>query len=295
VRREWMIEIYHVSDLHIGRDTKKAQLLLRRIKRKFEIGEHENRYLLVTGDIVQHGWKKQYQTALRALLPFKDKVWIAPGNHDYGFLGFIYSKASAILFDNPLALDLLFAHEYFPKFPYSKLIKDNDGNQVLLIGLNSCLKDQPFWEIAQGEIGDEQRAELKEILNSPDHKDIPKIVFLHHIPHRRADGLGMSLKDYKQLMAIVKDKVDLLAFGHEGRMTHIEPRLKKRAKLTDADYGRALHVKNQKLPERTMKLRRGKAQGIKYYLDANHSVRDQACYRIRVEGDKVSARFIKFG
>ncbi len=84
-----MIEIYHVSDLHIGRDTKKAQLLLRRIKRKFEIGDHENRYLLVTGDVVQHGWNGQYRTALRALMPFEDKVWVAPGNHDYGFLGFI--------------------------------------------------------------------------------------------------------------------------------------------------------------------------------------------------------------
>ncbi len=114
-----MIEIYHVSDLHIGRDTKKAQLLLRRIKRKFEIGDHENRYLLVTGDIVQHGWKGQYKTALRALMPFKDKVWVAPGNHDYGFLGFIYSEMSALRFDDPFALGLQFGHQYFPKFPYS--------------------------------------------------------------------------------------------------------------------------------------------------------------------------------
>jgi len=75
-----MIEIYHVSDLHIGKDTRKAKRLLKRIKDKFEIGVQENRYLLVTGDITQDGLKRQYEMALKALTPFKDKVRIVPGN-----------------------------------------------------------------------------------------------------------------------------------------------------------------------------------------------------------------------
>lgn len=36
-----MIEIFHISDLHFGKLTKKARLLLDKIKKKFEIGEAE--------------------------------------------------------------------------------------------------------------------------------------------------------------------------------------------------------------------------------------------------------------
>jgi hypothetical protein len=47
------------------------------------------------------------------------------------------------------------------------------------------------------------------------------------------------------------------------------------------------------IPIREMKLRSGKGQGIRYYLDANQSVKAQACYHIKVEGIKVTARRVR--
>lgn len=277
LRRKRMIEIFHVSDLHFGRQTRKAMLLLRKIKEKFGIEEGGNQYLLITGDITQDGQKRQYKKALDALIPLKGNVRLVPGNHDYGFLGFVYSKKSAKHFDNILAEDLEIDHHYISKEPFSEIIKDRDGNKVLLVGLNSCSMTKTWLDIAKGDIGDSQRNSLIEILSDRAYKDIPKIIFLHHIPHRRAKGVGMSLKDYRKLMAIVRNKVDALTFGHEGSMK--EPNRKE--------------IRKRSLPIREMKLRRGTRQGIRYYLDANQSVKEQSCYRIKIEGNKVSARRVR--
>jgi len=288
-----MIEIYHVSDLHLGRDTREAKRLLKKVKEKFEIGEHENRYLLVTGDITQHGSKRQYIMALKALVPFKDKVWIAPGNHDYGIFGFIYSEHRAKNFDGILTRGLGIGHQFFPKPPFSKLIEDGNGNKVLLIGLNSCLKTSSLLDIAKGEIGEEQRNNLERILAESMYINIPKIVFLHHIPHKRAHGLGMSLIDFSELMDIVRNKVDALTFGHEGKMEDADPEIAKKRKISEQIIDRLIDIKGMDLPIREMKLRSGRGQGIRYYLDANHSVKDQACYRITIDGIKVTARLIR--
>lgn len=164
---------------------------------------------------------------------------------------------------------------------------------MLLIGLNSCLQTLSWLDIAKGEIGDEQRNILEGILSESDYQNIPKIVFLHHIPHRRAHGIGMSLKDFSELMDIVRDKVDALSFGHEGKMEDADPAVAKKKKISDRDLNRLIDIKEMDLPVREMKIRSGKGQGIRYYLDANYSVKKQACYRIKIEGNKVSARFLR--
>ena len=64
----------------------------------------------------------------------------------------------------------------------------------------------------------DQRNELADILAKYDAK-IPKILFLHHIPNKDAAfPFIMTLKDWKELMAVVRDKVDVLAFGHQGKL-----------------------------------------------------------------------------
>ena len=285
-----------MSDLHFGMSkewTKKAVLLLSKIKTKFGIEPGGNRFLLVTGDIVQHGWKRQYKKALQALIPFQKNVRLVPGNHDYGFQGFVYRERSAQYFDNALAKELGINHPYISKKPFAQILKDREGNKVLLIGLNSCSMTKTWLDIAKGDIGDKQRKRLDKILSKPGYVDVPKIIYLHHIPHRRAQGIGMSLKDYKKLMAIVRDRVDALTFGHEGSMDELKRKDIKKKKLSEQDYKKLMSIKKMSIPIREMKLRSGKGQGIRYYLDANRSVKEQACYHIKVEGKKVTARFVR--
>jgi hypothetical protein len=76
-------------------------------------------------------------------------------------------------------------------------------------------------------------------------------------------------------------------------MDELEQKEIKKIKMAEQDIQRLIGLRKTSIPVREMKLRSGKGQGIRYYLDANKSVKEQACYRIKIEGSKVSARLIK--
>ncbi len=139
-----------------------------------------------------------------------------------------------------------------------------------------------------------QLLELEKIITKKEYKGVPKIVFLHHIPHRKAKGIGMSLKDYKKLMNIVRDKADALAFGHQGNMKEVKEQELKRTRMAAIERKKIIAIKEESQPINEMKLRSGKAQGIRYYLDANNSVEDYSCYHITIEQNKISARIVIF-
>lgn len=289
-----MIEIFHISDLHFGSKTIGTKNLLNKIKNEYKIGDVANRYLLITGDITDSGTKQQYDLAQKNLAAFKDFVYIVPGNHDYEGLGILYAAKSAKRFDSTLSQKLGVNHGFFPKKPYYKVLDDKAGNRVLIIGLNSCSKVPFIFDLSEGVIGESQRLELKKILDSREYSETPKIVFLHHVPHKRSVGIGMRLRDYKELMDIVKNKVDAISFGHTGAMEDIDENEMKKMKLSGRDRIKLETAKKRAIPGRELKLRSGKGQGIRYYLDANKSIEDQACYNIKIEGNKVSAKLKKF-
>ena len=157
-----MIEILHVSDLHFGQSPYNnglADSLLKATSARYPFAGKENTYLLVTGDITDHGRKGEYASAEQTLSPFAGRVFITPGNHDYGSLGgTLYSKSKAQYFDDPFADDLGFKHPFFDKKVFVHELTDPSGNTLVMIGLNSCAK-KGLDDCAQGEVGDEQRNE----------------------------------------------------------------------------------------------------------------------------------------
>jgi hypothetical protein len=277
-----MIEILHVSDLHFGRGHNSdglANSLLKAVSEKHPFAGPNNTYLLVTGDITDHGKEGEYKQAREALTPFADgRSFLTPGNHDYGSWGGTdYSEQKAKYFDDPFANTLGFKHPFFDKKVFVRPLKDESGNTLIMIGLNSCAKvGTEDW--AQGEIGEDQRNELAGILEQYDAK-IPKIIFLHHIPNRQADFPKiMTLKDWQELMAVVGDKVDVLAFGHQGK----------------------LEVGFKGTSNIPMKLRRlegssKSASNRTWVLDADASVAEQSCYSIRWDGVELKPAIIKLG
>jgi predicted MPP superfamily phosphohydrolase len=287
-----MIELFHVSDTHVNKK-KGVKEFLAKIKEEFKIEEGGNKYLLITGDITDDGKKKQYKTASAACAPFAGLVRVVPGNHDIGDMGFIYHEKSAKYFDDPFLKELKIKHQYFKKTPFVELFDDKNGSKVLLIGLNSCSLTEDPLDLSLGEIGEKQLHELESILNNPEYTGVPKIVMLHHIPHRRAKGIGMSLRDYKKLMAIVRGKVEVLAFGHQGNMEEVIEKDLKKLKIPENEHEKIVSTKQLKIPTSQMKLRSGKSHRIRYYLDANSSVQEYSCYHIKIEKNDVSARIAK--
>jgi hypothetical protein len=278
-----MIEIFHVSDLHFGKSddqNKKAQSLLDGIWQRYSFTDSNSRYLLVTGDITHDGTKEEYEFAKKALLPFKGRIFITPGNHDYGsWLGMAYCKKMAQYFDKPFAETLEFHHPFIGKRVFNcQLNTLND--KIMVIGLNSCRK-VGITDISQGEIGESQRIELDELLRNADDQ-IPKIVFLHHIPHKDAvPKFIMTLRDWKELMAIISGKVDALAFGHQGKVLGTE----QEGRTRSVSLHRPMVVRSLSIPGN-----RSLTKGLKQctILDADSSVYEQAFYHIKVENNNLT-------
>ena len=279
-----MIEILHVSDLHFGKSAKQnrnATALLDGISRQFPFTGHGNRYLLVTGDITQSGKKSEYELAMQALSPFTGRVFVTPGNHDYGsLLGTDYSERKARRFDDPFAKTLGFEHPFFEKKVFVQELLGPPGHSALMIiGLNSCAK-KGVSDLAQGEVGDNQLNELKQILAQYD-TEVPKLLFLHHIPNRDAEyELVMTLRDWKKLMSIVRGRVDVLAFGHQGKVMEVGLRKKPELAQTRPMRVRSFAVGRKRDSKRAL------------VLDADDSVAEQAFYLITLDGNKPIARVV---
>ena len=128
-----MIAIFHVSDLHFGKSSaqnQKVKDLLKKISRQFPFTKNSNRYLLVTGDITDGGKTAQYKLAKDALSAFKGRVFVTPGNRDYGRMGWEYSEASAKHFDDPFAESLEFTHPFFDKKVFRRQLKDGSDSSL---------------------------------------------------------------------------------------------------------------------------------------------------------------------
>jgi 3',5'-cyclic AMP phosphodiesterase CpdA len=273
-----MIEIYHISDMHFSKNesfNEGANSLIAAIKKDFfpKSDINRNRYLLVTGDVTDSGSRAEYLLALEALIPFKERIFVVPGNHDYGALrGTDFDPVKAMRFDSPFAESLGVTHSFFNKFkdetsnsytPYTRELNDGDGTKVLLIGLNSC-RNEGVMDFAQGEIGATQLKNLDKILTNADPK-ISKILFLHHIPTGEADfSEVMSLIDWKQLVQTISNRVDVFAFGHQSFKQKNDSWVRE---------GRKMQIRMIE---------------NRYILDADSSVDEQSCYLITINKDNVT-------
>jgi DNA repair exonuclease SbcCD nuclease subunit len=276
-----MIEIFHVSDLHLGQSSgqnQKAKDLLKKISQQFPFTKDSNRYLLVTGDITDGGKTAQYKLAKDALWAFKGHVFVTPGNHDYGRRGWEYSEASAKYFDDPFAESIEFPHPFFDKKVFRRQLKDgSDSSPFLIIGLNSCSKEG-LEDFAEGEVGKEQREQLRRILEKCDPQ-IPKLLFLHHVPNKKIYfPPKMTLRDWRELMEIVKDRIDMLAFGHQGLKLQVE----SENKLT------LVAAERRPMKPRTLYLGKKKAK----VLDADNSVDECACYQITLQDGQPDVKVV---
>ncbi len=206
------MKIIHLSDLHFHRnnsDNKKANATLKNINTKYP-----KHYIVITGDIVDDGHEKQYENAYNALKKFQDRVFIVPGNHDYGAIGNFFSEERATRFDNMLSTPLgqggTFSAE---NKPVVNVVKDG-SDSAMFIGLDSNLETEHPFDFACGEVGDTQLNSLSALLANPTVPEMKKVLFFHHHPFVRDDPF-MALKDASQLARVIYNKVDIMLFGHK--------------------------------------------------------------------------------
>ena len=205
------MKFIHLSDLHFRskeENNKQATATLEYIQKEYPAHK-----LIITGDIVDDGHEAQYKRAFDALQPFIGRVFICPGNHDFGAKGHLYGQERAKRFDTYLSIPLrqsgTFAGENLPIIRHLQ----NGAYPVLLIALDTNIETLSPFDFACGQIGEKQLTVLDEILSDPSISDMIVIVFFHHHPFLHADQFKRLL-DARELMHILYGRVHLVLFGH---------------------------------------------------------------------------------
>ena len=216
-------KIIHISDLHIGKSDDEAENLTRisnSLVEKYK-NEKDNVSIVITGDLVDDGQKKQNNHAkacMKNMTKTFGNIMYLPGNHDYGWNG-NYAKARKFKHFKSTFYGL--KNISFP------IIEDTWGGNIF-IGLNSMYAEHDGIDgiLADGELGVKQLEILSSVLDKTDDRNTNTkvIVALHHHPfifpgtHKTmkiAEKIGFWLKDGEAFMRIISDRVDVLLFGHQ--------------------------------------------------------------------------------
>lgn len=237
------MKFIHLSDLHIhssdGDNTKLTAAL------KFIAKTYPEHMLIITGDITDDGAREQYKNAYNLLKPFASRVFICPGNHDFGAVGNLYSHERAIRFDQDLAIPLEQGGTFKgDSTPVVNVLK-GDMEAVMLIALDSNLETENPFDFACGEIGNSQLRALDTILATAP-SDTIKVLFFHHHPFMMNDPF-MQLKDAEALARTIYGRTDIILFGHKHEMNQWESRWGTKFILasdnsSDKDYAKEVTI-----------------------------------------------------
>ncbi|THB74831.1 MAG: hypothetical protein D3926_21240 [Desulfobacteraceae bacterium] len=206
------MKILHLSDLHFHSDNSKNQDILSTLRNVEK--NYPDHIIVITGDIVDDGSEKQYKNARDALKTFDGRVFIAPGNHDFGAIGNFYSREKADRFDEFLSIPLNQGGTFLRENKPVVNVKTDESDIVMFIALDTNLETYHPFDFACGEVGEFQLAELDMLLSNPTVPEMKKVLFFHHHPFMRNDPF-MELKDAGELARIIYNRIDVVLFGHK--------------------------------------------------------------------------------
>jgi 3',5'-cyclic-AMP phosphodiesterase len=189
-----MAFIAHISDFHVGALAFRPDLLKDAIH---EINDMCPDVTIVTGDITENGYYKEFERAAQYLDEFKSPLLVIPGNHDARHVG--DQGFSEIIEKRCSTLDL----------------KD-DG--IIVIGLDSSEPDLDY-----GKVGRAQQQFMEKELKQASEDKLYKIIALHHhiIPVPKTGRERNVLSDAGDILqSIIDGEANLVLSGHK-HMPHV--------------------------------------------------------------------------
>jgi Icc protein len=188
------IRVLHLTDPHLFANADGdlrgtvTQESLQRVLDHYDAGDWRADRALITGDLIKDGSAEAYDRFRELLLPLNMRMHCIPGNHDIR--------------------DLMRPVCSRPPFSYCAKEEVRDW---LILGLDSCIKDD-----AGGEIAPEEFERLDLIISASSAKHI--MVCLHHppIPMGSAWLDTVALRNGDELLERLQatGRVRLLVFGH---------------------------------------------------------------------------------
>ena len=225
------MKVIHLSDTHVGRDNNSVRLQ-RLLDDISTLGDPSEYLLIHTGDLCDRATPDAMQQSRAILDPFADKGWrilLCPGNHDCGNALHVDPQCAQAFRDH--FSNYIFGRQA-KQYPVLTLTSD-----CALIGLDSNAAEMSWWErwAAEGFLGAAQTDALNALLDQPAVRQRKVVVYLHHHPFFDAFAvrgdvgdrnylshvLGWNtrrfrrLKDAYTLMQTLRDRVDVLLFGHQ--------------------------------------------------------------------------------
>ena len=183
-----MTVIAHISDLHISDASFDEEILLKAIN---EINHLQPDMIILTGDITDKGYYKQFKQATRYLEMFEAPLFAIPGNHDARNLGYMT----------------------FEELIGERSWKLSVGDDFTVIGLDSSSPDEN-----RGDIGRPQHLWLEHQLDECVINDNFSIVALrHHVISIPQTGRERNvLSDSGDILkTLTTHEVDLVLSGHK--------------------------------------------------------------------------------
>ncbi len=209
-----MIRIIHLSDLHIrskqGRpENQNAKSLVHEIINRYQSEPKNKTVIIMTGDLVDDGKAVQYRQLEKLVLKplrAKFKVLTVPGNHDYAQWGNLFDDQAPARFAKYV--------RKIPTYPnpWIDTLEATNEPKVVFIGVDSGdRKDKVHF--AEGLVDKKQRDQVEAALTDPKYADYFKVLYVHHHPFQR--NWFVSFQQAEQFLGMVRQKVDLLLFGHK--------------------------------------------------------------------------------
>ena len=183
-----MTTIAHISDLHISEVAFDEAVFMEAVK---EINNLQPDMIVLTGDITNNGYYREYQQAMKYLSMFEAPLFAIPGNHDSRNLG--YQSFEELVGERSW-----------------KLTKDDE---FTVVGLDSSSPDED-----RGHIGIPQHLWMEHQLDECVVNDNFSIVALHHhvvsIPDTGRERNVLS--DAGDILkTLTSHEVDLVLSGHK--------------------------------------------------------------------------------
>lgn len=183
-----MTVIAHISDLHISKSDFDEEMFMLAVA---EINELQPDMIILTGDITNNGYYKQFKQATKYLAMFEPPLFAVPGNHDARNLGY----------------------QTFEELIGERSWKLTVGDDFTVIGLDSSTPDE-----SSGDIGRPQHLWLEHQLDECVINENFTIVVLHHhvIPIPQTGRERNVLSDSGDILkTLTTHEVDLVLSGHK--------------------------------------------------------------------------------
>lgn len=183
-----MVLIAHISDLHVGAENFKEDILLEAIR---QINDMKPDVVVATGDLTDNGYYLEFLQVASYLSNIESPLVVVPGNHDARHVG----------------------NETFEEILKEKRSTLTVNGELQVIGLDSSEPD-----LDEGKVGRSQQLWMEKELKKAAEADLYNVIALHHhiIPVPKTGRERNVLVDAGDILcSMVKGGANLVICGHK--------------------------------------------------------------------------------